>query len=158
MSNQHVDVNQLYAPLIREALSAWGAQPIYLALDTSMLWEQYCLIRVSVVYRGRAISVAWEVIEHGSSTVAFAVYRRVLERVPALLPRRAGKLVVPDSDQGPFHGLPEPSRQEFGHSAGAYPARPSPLFSPRSTDRPTLRAGAFGPWLCIRQRRTVVDC
>jgi hypothetical protein len=55
LENFHIDVNQLYAPLIQEALSRWGSQTLYLALDTSVLWNRYCLIRVSIIYRGRAI-------------------------------------------------------------------------------------------------------
>jgi hypothetical protein len=59
---------------------------LYLALDTSLLWNQYCLIRLSVVYRGRAVPVVWEVIEHGSSSVTHAAYAALLDAVPALLP------------------------------------------------------------------------
>lgn len=51
-----------------------------------MLGNQYCLIRLSVVYRGRAVPVAWEVIEHGSSSVAHTAYAALLEAVPPLLP------------------------------------------------------------------------
>ena len=56
-------------PADSQALQEWGTHTLYLALDTSMLWNQYCLIRLSVVYRGRAVPVMWEVIEHGSSSV-----------------------------------------------------------------------------------------
>jgi len=57
-----------------------------------MLWNQYCLIRLSVVYRGRAVPVVWDVIEHGSSSVTHAAYAGLLDAVPALLP--AGIKVV----------------------------------------------------------------
>ncbi len=40
-----------------------------------MLWNQYCLIRVAVVYRGRAVPVAWRVLEHSSSSVKIATYK-----------------------------------------------------------------------------------
>ena len=69
-----------------------------MALDTSMLWNQYCLIRLSVVYRGRAVPLVWEVIEHGSSSVTHAAYEALLEAVPALLP--AGVKVVFLADRG----------------------------------------------------------
>ncbi len=45
---------------------------MYVALDTSMLWNTYCLIRISVIYRGRAVPLVWRVIEHGSAAVSFA--------------------------------------------------------------------------------------
>ena len=63
-----------------------------------MLWNQYCLIRLSVVYRGRAVPVVWEVMEHGSSSVTHEAYAALLEAVPALLP--AGVKVVFLADRG----------------------------------------------------------
>jgi hypothetical protein len=87
-----------YGPLIQQALQDWGTHTRYLALDTSMVWNQYCLIRLSVVYRGRAVPVVWEVIEHGRSSVTHAAYEALLDAVPALLP--AGGKVVFLADRG----------------------------------------------------------
>lgn len=98
LDNQRIQVHSLYGPLIQEALSEWGENVLYLALDTSVLWEQYCLIRVAIIYRGRAIPLAWEVIEHGSSSVAFARYRLLLDKAQALLP--LGSRVVFLADRG----------------------------------------------------------
>lgn len=63
-----------------------------------MLWNQYCVIRLSVVYRGRAVPVVWEVLEHGSSSVTHAAYEALREAVPSLLP--AGVKVVFLADRG----------------------------------------------------------
>jgi hypothetical protein len=35
-----------------------------------MLWNTYCLVRLSLVYPGRAIPIVWTVLEHGSATVS----------------------------------------------------------------------------------------
>ena len=94
LDNHHINMHQLYAPLIGEAVSEWGESTLYLAFDTSMLWDRYCIIRICVVYRGRAVPIAWEVIEHGSASVSYRVYRRVLHRVPPLLPCQVGKVVL----------------------------------------------------------------
>jgi hypothetical protein len=51
-----------------------------------MLWNRYCLFRVSVRYRGRAVPVAWRVIEHNSSSVSLEVYKQLLRRTSRLLP------------------------------------------------------------------------
>jgi hypothetical protein len=75
LDNDRLDVPLWYAPLIQEALTAWGEATLYLALDTTMLWDQYCRIRLSVIYRGRAVPLAWQVVEHRSAQVAFRVYR-----------------------------------------------------------------------------------
>jgi hypothetical protein len=98
LANRRIEVTPLYGPLIQQALHAWGPHTLYLALDTSMLWNQYCLIRLSVVYRGRAVPVVWEVIEHGSSSVTHEAYAALLDAVPALLP--AGVKVVFLADRG----------------------------------------------------------
>jgi hypothetical protein len=40
---------------IAAALVNWGVSGITLIEDTSMLWNEYCLIRLSIQYRGRAV-------------------------------------------------------------------------------------------------------
>ena len=67
-----------------------------MALDTSMLWNTYCLIRLSVLYRGRAVPLVWCVLEHGSAQVGFATYRELLERAAVLLPRRCKGIFLAD--------------------------------------------------------------
>ena len=71
LQNPRVEVQALYAPLIQQAVAEWGKQTLYLALDTTMLWNRYCVIRISLVYRGRAVPLVWEVVEHGRSSVAY---------------------------------------------------------------------------------------
>lgn len=86
LDNERIDVHKLYGPLIQQALTSWGAHTLYLALDTSMLWEQYCVIRISLIYRGRAIPLVWQVIEHASSSVAYETYQALLDKAATLLP------------------------------------------------------------------------
>ena len=85
LANKRICVHELYRPLIRQALSEWGENLLYLALDTSMLWNKYCIIRLSVIYRGRAVPLVWSVIEHASSAVAFEAYKDLLNRAAILL-------------------------------------------------------------------------
>ena len=58
LHNPRINPQRLYSPLIQAALKGWKEEVLYLSDYTSMLWNQYCLIRVAVVYRGRAVSVA----------------------------------------------------------------------------------------------------
>jgi hypothetical protein len=85
LDNERIKAHRLYAPLVQQALSEWGQNVLYLALDTSMLWGQYCIIRISVVYRGRAIPLTWKVLKHSSSMVAFEAYRDLLNKAAQLL-------------------------------------------------------------------------
>ena len=73
LDNDTLEVHALYGPLIHQALGGWINKTLYVALDTSMLWDTYCMVRLSVIYRGRAVPLVWMVIEHGSATVAYEV-------------------------------------------------------------------------------------
>ncbi len=86
LHNPRINVQKLYSALIAQALARWGEAQITLIEDTSMLWDEYCLIRLSVQYRGRAIPLVWRVIRHGSSSVRFEVYQAMLKRATRLVP------------------------------------------------------------------------
>jgi len=86
LDNERINVHQLYGPLIQQALQDWGDFRLRLALDTSVLWDQYCIVRLSVIYRGRAVPLVWTVLAHGSSSVAYATYAALLDQAAALLP------------------------------------------------------------------------
>jgi Transposase DDE domain len=96
LNNSRIQERKLYAPLIRQALSEWKATRLVLALDTSMLWNRYCLIRVSLIYRGRAIPVMWKVIPHKSSSVAHSDYSKLLYAVATVLPQGTEVLFLAD--------------------------------------------------------------
>lgn len=98
LDNERIEVGSLYGPLIQQALSQWGKDRLYLALDTSMLWGIYCMVRISVIYRGRAIPLVWDVREHASSLVGYESYRDLLDRAQTLLP--FGCTVVFLADRG----------------------------------------------------------
>lgn len=85
LGNKKIEVFTLYAPLISQALAQWGENKLYLALDTSMLWQRYCIIRISVIYRGRAVPLVWKVLEHGSSQVSLCDYKDLLDKAAILV-------------------------------------------------------------------------
>jgi hypothetical protein len=96
--NPRIVVDELYGPIIGTALASWGEARLYLALDTSMLPDGYCQLRLSVIYRGRAVPLVWQVIAHKSSSVKFKTYQPLLDKAVALLP--AGVAVVLLADRG----------------------------------------------------------
>ena len=49
LSNERIQAHELYAPLIQEALAAGDEATLSLALDTTLRWEQYGMLRVSVM-------------------------------------------------------------------------------------------------------------
>jgi len=86
LHNPRINVHKLYSPLLQKALADWESSTMTLIEDTSMLWDEYCLIRLSVQYRGRAVPLVWRVIRHGSSSVQFSVYQAMLSRAAKLIP------------------------------------------------------------------------
>jgi len=85
LDNKRIDVPRLYTPLLHQALQGWHHSTVYVALDTSMLWNRYCLVRLSLIYRGRAIPLVWKVLEHGSAMVAYEDYHTLLDQAAQLL-------------------------------------------------------------------------
>ena len=86
LDNDKIEVHTLYGPLLQQALIGWVDKTLYVALDTSMLWNTYCMVRLSVIYRGRAVPLVWRVLEHGSAMVAYDVYKALLEKANTLVP------------------------------------------------------------------------
>ena len=91
-----------YEPLLQRLLQAWAGEAMTLVLDTSMLWDEYCLIEVCFAWGGRSIVLAQSVLEHASATVGFDHYRPVLEAALAVLP--ADVQVQFLADRGFEHG------------------------------------------------------
>jgi hypothetical protein len=86
LDNDKIEVHLLYGPLMQQALVGWVEKTLYVALDTSMLWDTYCMVRLCVVYRGRAVPLVWGVMEHGSAMVAYDVYQELLDKAATLVP------------------------------------------------------------------------
>lgn len=96
LNNKRIQVSVLYGPVIRAALAEWAGERIYVALDTSMLWAGYQVIRLAVIFRGRSVPLAWKVIRHNSSTVGFEHYQDLLARAAQLLPSESEVVFLAD--------------------------------------------------------------
>ena len=49
LNNGRVKVEKIYVPLILQAISELKEERLYLALDTTVLWNKYCFVYLSVV-------------------------------------------------------------------------------------------------------------
>jgi hypothetical protein len=100
--NPHMIAETFYNPLLNYFLQAFAGASLELVLDTSMLWDKFCLIEVCLIWGGRSISLAQVVLEHGSASVGFEHYRPVLEQVLTLLPSQSTVTLL--ADRGFEHG------------------------------------------------------
>jgi len=98
VNNDRINVEDIYSPLIKQALHDWGKEVLYVALDTSMLWNKFCQIRICVIYRGRSVPLVWKTIKHGSSSIKFSEYKDLLEQAKTLLP--TNKRIIFLADRG----------------------------------------------------------
>jgi Transposase DDE domain len=94
--NTRIEVHQLYGPLMQHALAEWGQHVLYLALDTSTLWDVYCRVRIAIISRGRAVPLVGQVLHHPSSRVAYAVYKDVLDKAATRLPLQCPVVFLAD--------------------------------------------------------------
>ena len=101
LAHRRVDVHHLYGALLRPVLAELDASRLYVVLDTSMLWNRWCLIRLGWVYRGRTLPLVWKVIDHRSSSVAFRDDRGLLRLAERVLP--PGRDIVLLVDRGFMH-------------------------------------------------------
>ncbi len=94
--NNRIKVKSWYVPLVMAAISSWNERRLYLALDTTVFWNRYCMIHLSVICGGRAIPFFWKVIEHKSATVAFREYKLMLKLSHRLLSKYSDVMLLAD--------------------------------------------------------------
>jgi hypothetical protein len=98
LSNRRITVMSAHHVLVKQALSQWRAKRLYLSVDTTLLWNRFCILWVGVVYRGRTIPLSWRIVTQSSSTVRLWTLQHVFRRVSQLLP--SGVPVVLLADRG----------------------------------------------------------
>lgn len=86
LSNRRIDVISAHHVLVRQALSGWKQQRLYLSLDTTVVWNCFCIVWVGVVCRGKTVPVAWQVVMQSSSTVRLWTIQRVLRQAARVMP------------------------------------------------------------------------
>jgi Transposase DDE domain len=100
LTNKYITAQHMYTPLITQALQEWGEYELRLALDTSLVFETHCIIRIVVLYRGRAVPLVQTVIAHASATVSFEQLEDVLNSARAILRRVKRCKVIFLADRG----------------------------------------------------------
>jgi hypothetical protein len=96
LHNTKIKPDQVYGPLIRAVLQAWVGQRLYLALDSTTLWGGFTLVRLALIYRGRALPLSWLVLVSQSAMVAFADYKPMVSQAASLLPRDCQVILLAD--------------------------------------------------------------
>jgi hypothetical protein len=61
-----------------------------------MLRDNACAVRISMIYLGRAVPIAWRVLEHKSASVKYAAYKEVLAQARSRLPENVCVIFLAD--------------------------------------------------------------
>lgn len=96
LHNDKIQPSSIYRPLIKKVLLEWQGQCLYLALDSSVLWDRFVIIRLALVYRGRALPVSWTVMVSQSAMVKLADYQPILEEAAKVLPGNCRVILLAD--------------------------------------------------------------
>jgi hypothetical protein len=96
LSNRRIDISATHQALMAQALSKWGKKRLYLSLDTTVVWNCFCIVWVGVVYRGRTVVVAWRIVPQASSTVRLWTIQRVLRQASRVMPDAADVVLLAD--------------------------------------------------------------
>ncbi len=96
LDNRRISVSSPHQALVKQTLANWGSKRLYLSLDTTLVWNCFCIVWVGVVYRGRTVPVAWRVVAQSSSTVHLWTIQRVLCQAQRVLPNSAVIVLLAD--------------------------------------------------------------
>jgi hypothetical protein len=96
LHNERIVPAVVYRPMLARVIAEWAGETLYLALDTSQLWKRFVIVRLALVYRGRALPLGWVVQASGSAMVAVACYQRMLAEVAELIPATSHVVLLAD--------------------------------------------------------------
>jgi hypothetical protein len=96
LNNNRIVPSETYKPIAKTALKGLRGEILYLALDATCLWDEFVIVRLALVYRGRALPISWVVLQQKSATVAFEKYKHILAEAAAILPKECKVVLLAD--------------------------------------------------------------
>jgi hypothetical protein len=106
LHNPRIEPMKVYRPLVRKTLQEFADQTIYLALDSSRLWNRFTIVRLALIYRGRALPLTWVILASETAKVKFSDYQPLIMTVATLLPNSCRAVLLADrgfNDRRLFH-------------------------------------------------------
>lgn len=100
LHNDKIRPMLIYQVFVKIIMADWGNEIAYLALDTTQLWKRFVIVRLALVYSGRAVPLGWVVCAGGSPTIAVACYQRMLAQVAAHIPVTTKVVLLADRGFG----------------------------------------------------------
>jgi hypothetical protein len=127
-----VEVALCFSPLLRWLLSWWQGNHLALAIDATLLGDRVCALVISVLYRGSAIPVAWQILPANAKGPWLSPIVDLLHLLAPVVPQSMTVLVLAD------RGLWSPRLSREITSLGWHPLmriRGDPVFQPAGGTR-----------------------
>jgi hypothetical protein len=91
-----VEVEACFAPLLRWLLQGWVGRELVLAIDATTHGDELTALVISVLYRSRALPVAWHILPGNQPGGFIAPLVALLQALQPAVPRRLRVLVLAD--------------------------------------------------------------
>jgi DDE family transposase len=91
-----VNVPACFAPLLRWVLDCWQGREVVLAIDPTTLGDDLTALVISVLYRSRAIPVAWHILPGNQPGAFIAPLVDLLKALQSAVPQRLRVVVLTD--------------------------------------------------------------
>jgi hypothetical protein len=102
MQNERIDTEVYFLPFARDLLAVLAERTLVLAIDGSEVGRGCMTLMVSVLYRKRALPVAWLVVEGNKGHLPEDTHLMLVEQVQAVIPDEADVIFLGD---GEFDGI-----------------------------------------------------
>lgn len=98
VKNAHLDTEVLYLPFAQHLLAALAHAPLLLVMDGSQVGRGCMVLMVSVVYKKRALPLAWLVYRGKKGHTTAQRHIEALEKVRPLIPAQAAVILLGDAE------------------------------------------------------------
>ena len=98
LTNEHVSPERYFLPFAQALLQSLAHLPLVLVIDGSTVGRGCVALVVSLVYRGRALPIAWLVATGRKGHFAEEMHIALVEQVQALMPREATIIFLGDGE------------------------------------------------------------
>ena len=98
VKHEKIDVEVTYMPFAQQILAALASAPLVLAMDGSTIGRGCMVLMVGVIYRKRALPLAWVVYKGKKGHASAARHVEVLRKVKQLIPEGAEVVLLGDGE------------------------------------------------------------
>ena len=98
INNERIEYSCYYLPYVEGLLDSLAHQPLLLAMDGSEMGRKCMTLMVSVIYKKRALPIAWIVVQGSSGHFAEKTHVALIERVHAIVPEGCDVIFLGDGE------------------------------------------------------------